>query len=128
MLKMFLVNMYHTDSYFPMRQGHAGAGSHRHLSPSQRQLLRHHHKQQQPLVGGGLSRHQTRSHLPASGANTDDSSLGSFHNNLAETTENDADIDEFSDGVTTQDDGGESTEPEHPERTMYFGQVDEKPR
>ncbi len=81
---------------------------------------------------GGLSRHQTRHHLPgASGANTDDSSLGSFHGNMmmgAETTENDADIDEFSDGVTTQDDGGESTEPEHPERTMYFGQMDEKPR
>jgi len=47
---------------------------------------------------------------------------------------NDADIDEFSDAgmtSTTQDDGGESTEPEHAgqtaERTMYFGQAEEKP-
>ncbi len=45
--------------------------------------------------------------------------------------ENDADIDEYSDGGLTSsamDDGGESTEPEHVERTMYFGQADEKPR
>lgn len=47
---------------------------------------------------------------------------------MESTAEHDADIDEFSDGITTQDDGGESTEPEHPERTMYFGQVEEKPR
>ena len=33
----------------------------------------------------------------------------------------------FSDGITTQDDGGESTEPEQPERTMYFGQAEETP-
>ena len=32
-----------------------------------------------------------------------------------------------SDGITTQDDGGESTEPEQPERTMYFGQAEETP-
>ena len=58
---------------------------------------------------------------------TDDSSLGSF--NLESNNEHDADIDEFSDaGLTTQDDGGESTEPENMERTMYFGQFDEKPR
>ena len=89
--------------------------------------MRHH--------GGGarLSKYQTRHNLPGAGNNSaDDSSLGSFHNVTGGAggggTENDADIDEFSDGVTTQDDGGESTEPEHPERTMYFGQVDEKPR
>ena len=56
----------------------------------------------------------------------DDSSLGSYN---VESTEHDADIDEFSDGLTTQDDGGESTEPEHIDKTMYFGQqLDEKPR
>jgi hypothetical protein len=61
-------------------------------------------------------------------ATTDDSSLGSFNLQL-ESTEHDADIDDYSDaGLTTQDDGGESTEPEHVERTMYFGQADEKPR
>ena len=70
---------------------------------------------------------------------TDDSSLGSFAAaantnssngaNANESTEHDADIDEFSDaGLTTQDDGGESTEPEHMEKTMYFGQAVEKPR
>ncbi|XP_059095788.1 mitogen-activated protein kinase-binding protein 1-like isoform X3 [Tigriopus californicus] len=62
--------------------------------------------------------------LRVPGPNTDDSSLGSYN---ADATEHDADIDEFSDGLTTQDDGGESTEPEHLERTMYFGQADEKP-
>ncbi|CAB4068842.1 MAPKBP1 [Lepeophtheirus salmonis] len=41
--------------------------------------------------------------------------------------EHDADIDEYSDGLTTQDDGGESTEPEVTERTMYFGQSEETP-
>ncbi|XP_023335709.1 mitogen-activated protein kinase-binding protein 1 isoform X3 [Eurytemora carolleeae] len=35
---------------------------------------------------------------------------------------NDADVDDYS----TQDDGGESTEPENTGSTMYFGQVDEK--
>jgi len=55
---------------------------------------------------------------------TDDSSLGSFN---VESTEHDADIDEFSDGLTTQDDGGESTEPEHTENTLFFGQVEELP-
>ena len=53
---------------------------------------------------------------------TDDSSLGSFAgaanttNNSGvvphESNEHDADIDEFSDGLTTQDNGEESTEPE----------------
>ncbi len=49
---------------------------------------------------------------------------------MESNTEHDADIDEeYSDGgVTTQDDGGESTEPEQPEKTMYFGQNDETPR
>ena len=56
---------------------------------------------------------------------TDDSSLGSFNVDL---NEHDADIDEFSDGLTTQDDGGESTEPEHTENTLFFGQDDEMPR
>lgn len=56
---------------------------------------------------------------------TDDSSLGSFN---VESNEHDADIDEFSDGLTTQDDGGESTEPEHTENTLFFGQVEEIPR
>ena len=60
-------------------------------------------------------------------AATDDSSLGSLH--VESNNEHDADIDEFSDaGLTTQDDGGESTEPEHMEKTMYFGQAVEKPR
>jgi hypothetical protein len=66
--------------------------------------------------------------LPASQrvrAVTDDSSLGSFN---VESTEHDADIDEFSDGLTTQDDGGESTEPEHTENTLFFGQDEETPR
>ena len=54
---------------------------------------------------------------------TDDSSLGSFN---VESTEHDADIDEFSDGLTTQDDGGESTEPEHTENTLFFGGQDEE--
>ena len=48
-----------------------------------------------------------------------------------QSNKHDADIDEFSDGLTTQDDGGESTEPEHGSSTakmMYFGQVEEKPR
>eukprot|EP00095_Tigriopus_kingsejongensis_P003257 maker-scaffold69_size418775-snap-gene-2.28 protein:Tk03257 transcript:maker-scaffold69_size418775-snap-gene-2.28-mRNA-1 annotation:"mitogen-activated protein kinase-binding protein 1-like isoform x2" len=61
--------------------------------------------------------------LRAPVTNTDDSSLGSLN---LDANEHDADIDEFSDGLTTQDDG-ESTEPEHLERTMYFGQMDEKP-
>ena len=71
---------------------------------------------------------------------TDDSSLGSFPaggdgangaviggNGNAD----DADIDEaFSEddgGVVSSamDDGGESTEPDQPDRTMYFGQADE---
>ena len=56
---------------------------------------------------------------------TDDSSLGSFNIDL---NEHDADIDEFSDGLTTQDDGGESTEPEHTENTLFFGQDEEMPR
>ena len=56
---------------------------------------------------------------------TDDSSLGSFNVDL---NEHDADIDEFSDGLTTQDDGGESTEPEHTENTLFFGQDEEMPR
>ena len=101
---------------------------------------------------------------------TDDSSLGSFN---VESNDHDADIDEFSDGLTTQvsvtqlyfkwskklirfikrpnifyirndltfclnfhkidsliiqDDGGESTEPEHTENTLFFGQDDEMPR
>jgi len=55
----------------------------------------------------------------------EDSLLGSLN---GESTEHDADIDEFSDGVTTQDDGGESTEQEHAENTLFFGQVEEIPR
>lgn len=35
---------------------------------------------------------------------------------------NDADVDDYS----TQDDGGESTEPENTGSTMYFGQVEER--
>jgi len=35
---------------------------------------------------------------------------------------NDADVDDYS----TQDDGGESTEPDTTENTMYFGQIEEK--
>ena len=54
---------------------------------------------------------------------TDDSSLGSFN---VESNDHDADIDEFSDGLTTQDDGGESTEPEHTENTLFFGGQDEE--
>ena len=64
---------------------------------------------------------------------TDDSSLGSLNNNsatLESTLATDGDIDEFeSDGLeagftsgTGHDDGGESTEPEHPDRTLFFGQ------
>ena len=72
-----------------------------------------------------LQQHLNHKHLAAAGA-TDDSSLGSF--NLESNTEHDADIDEeYSDGITTQDDGGESTEPEQPDRTMYFGQAVETP-
>ena len=67
-------------------------------------------------------------------AAADDSSLGSLTldgpNAHAHEAAHDADIDEFSDGLTTQDDGGESTEPEHPERNLYFGgqQFDDKKR
>ncbi|XP_040574255.1 uncharacterized protein Wdr62 isoform X3 [Lepeophtheirus salmonis] len=64
------------------------------------------------------------SHLRPGNRNTDESSLGSFN---LDNTEHDADIDEYSDGLTTQDDGGESTEPEVTERTMYFGQSEETP-
>ena len=64
---------------------------------------------------------------------TDDSSLGSINNNpvtIESTLATDGDIDEFeSDGLeagftsgTGHDDGGESTEPEHPDRTLFFGQ------
>jgi len=64
---------------------------------------------------------------------TDDSSLGSINNNpvtIESTLATDGDIDDFeSDGLeagftsgTGHDDGGESTEPEHPDRTLFFGQ------
>lgn len=46
------------------------------------------------------------------------------NNNNNETSEHDADIDEYSDGLTIGEDGGESTEPEHTanEKTLFFGQ------
>ena len=64
---------------------------------------------------------------------TDDSSLGSINNNpvtIESTLATDGDIDDFeSDGLeagftsgTGHDDGGESTEPEHSDRTLFFGQ------
>ena len=65
---------------------------------------------------------------------TDDSSLGSINNapvaNVESTLATDGDIDEFeSDGLeagftsgTGHDDGGESTEPEHPDKTLFFAQ------
>ena len=64
---------------------------------------------------------------------TDDSSLGSINNNpvtVESTLATDGDIDDFeSDGLeagftsgTGHDDGGESTEPEHPDKTLFFGQ------
>lgn len=60
-------------------------------------------------------------HLMRTGASAaDDSSMGSV--NVESTAENDGDIDEYSDGLTTHDDGGESTEPEHPDRTLFFVQ------
>ncbi len=40
----------------------------------------------------------------------------------------DADIDEYSDNLTMNEDGGESTEPEHAEKTLFFGQSKETPR
>ncbi len=44
-------------------------------------------------------------------------------------SEHDADIDEYSDGLTMGEDGGESTEPEqHTEKTLFFGQSNETPR
>ena len=63
----------------------------------------------------------------------DDSSLGSLNNNpmvIESTLATDGDIDDFeSDGLeagftsgTGHDDGGESTEPEHPDKTLFFGQ------
>ena len=62
---------------------------------------------------------------PASAAVTDaDSSLGSL--NIESTAEHDGDIDEYSDGLTTHDDGGESTEPEHPDKTLFFAQQHEQ--
>ncbi len=45
-------------------------------------------------------------------------------------SEHDADIDEYSDGVLTMtEDGGESTEPEHPDKTLFFNnsQANETP-
>merc|ERR1712223_976143 len=46
-----------------------------------------------------------------------------------ETSEHDADIDEYSDGLLTMnEDGGESTEPEHADKTLFFGgQTNEQP-
>ena len=63
----------------------------------------------------------------------DDSSLGSLNNNpmvVESTLATDGDIDDFeSDGLeagftsgTGHDDGGESTEPEHPDKTLFFAQ------
>lgn len=62
---------------------------------------------------------------------TDDSSLGSLNNapvTVESTLATDGDIDDFeSDGAgftsgTGHDDGGESTEPEHPDKTLFFAQ------
>ena len=64
---------------------------------------------------------------------TDDSSLGSLNNapvTVESTLATDGDIDDFeSDGLeagftsgTGHDDGGESTEPEHPDKTLFFAQ------
>ena len=63
---------------------------------------------------------------------TDDSSLGSLNNavTIESTLATDGDIDDFeSDGLeagftsgTGHEDGGESTEPEQPDKTLFFGQ------
>jgi len=42
-------------------------------------------------------------------------------NNNNETSEHDADIDEYSDGLTMNEDGGESTEPDNNDKTLFFG-------
>ena len=43
------------------------------------------------------------------------------NNNNNETSEHDADIDEYSDGLTMNEDGGESTEPDNNDKTLFFG-------
>ena len=43
------------------------------------------------------------------------------NNNNNETSEHDADIDEYSDALTMNEDGGESTEPDNNDKTLFFG-------